>query len=274
MPGAGSLIAANHVYRAAEKDGTVIGHIAGGLFLQQLLELPGIEFDARRWQPLGAPVPYDNVCVATTRSGFTSLAEAMNPGGRELILGSTAPGAAFWDVPMRLKAALALNLKLVEGYEGTNRIMLAMEHGEVDGMCGWGYDALRAIGWEHVQQNDWAVLVQATEQPLPGLERVPLALDLAKTEDARQLIRLGIMVPSRIERPFVVAPEVPTERAQALRRAFAATMQDSEFRAEAEKARLALAPLSGEEVEQAIRDLFAMPDSIRQRLKAVAEQKV
>src|SRR5690606_1474566 len=176
---------------------------------------------------------------------------AMGSSGKQLILGSTAPGAAFWDVPMRLKAALDLHLKMVEGYEGTNKITLAMENGEVDGMCGWGYDALRAIGWERVQRNEWAVLVQATEKPLPGLEHVPLALELAKTDDTRQLIRLGIMVPSRIERPFVVAPEVPAERAQALRRAFAATMQDGEFRAEAEKSKLALEPLSGEEVEQA-----------------------
>jgi len=255
MPGAGSLIAANHVYKVAEKDGTVIGLVTGGLFLQQILGLPGVEFEASRWQPLGAPGPYDNICVTTAKSGIRSIAEAMNPGGKQLILGATAPGAAFWDVPMRLKMALDLNLKLVDGYDGTSKITLAMEQGEVDGMCGWGYDSLRAIGWDRVQAGEWVVSAKITERPLEGLERAPQALDLAKTDQARQLIRLGIMVPSKIERPFLVAPEVPRERALALRQAFKATMDDPEFRADTDKSKLLVAPISGEEIEQAIRDL-------------------
>jgi tripartite-type tricarboxylate transporter receptor subunit TctC len=99
-----------------------------------------------------------------------------------------------------------------------------------------------------------------------------VALQLAKTDEARQLIRLGIMIPSRVLRPFLVAPEVSAERAQALRQAFEATMQDKEFLADAEKAKLELAPISGEEVERLIRDLAAMPDNLKAKLKQITNQ--
>jgi tripartite-type tricarboxylate transporter receptor subunit TctC len=274
VPGAGSLKAANQVYRTEAKDGTVIGHIQGGLFVQQLLGLEGVEFDALKWQVLGVSSPDNNTCVVTKESGLTSLNEVMNPGGKQIIVGGNAPGSATWDVAMRLRSALDLNLKMVDGYDGTAKIRLAMDQGEVDGICGWGYESVRATAWDRVQSGDYVVIAQVTEQPMPELEKVPLALQLAKTEEDRELIRLGIMVPSKILRPFLIAPEVPAERSQALRQAFDATMKDKDFVADAEKSQLELAPLSGQEAEQAIRQLFEMPESIKTRLKQINDKQV
>jgi tripartite-type tricarboxylate transporter receptor subunit TctC len=210
--------------------------------------------------------------VVTKQSGITSLAEVMNPGGKQLIVGGNAPGSATWDVATRLRSALDLNLKLVAGYDGTAKVRLAMDQGEVDGICGWGYESVMATARDRIESGEYLVIAQVTEAPLPGLEKAPVALQLAKTEEARQLIRLGIMVPSQVLRPFLVAPEVPADRVQALRQAFDTTMKDKEFLADAEKAKLELAPISGQEVEKLIRDLAAMPDPLKVKLKQIVEQ--
>jgi tripartite-type tricarboxylate transporter receptor subunit TctC len=274
VPGAGSLKAANQVYRTESKDGTVVGHIQGGLFLQQLLGLEGVEFEALKWQLLGVSSSDNNTCVVTRDSGIASLTDVMNPGGKELIVGGNAPGSATWDVAMRLKSALDLNLKMVDGYDGTAKIRLAMDQGEVDGVCGWGYESVRATAWDRVEAGDYRVIAQVTEQPMPELEQVPLALQLAKTDEARQLIRLGIMVPSRILRPFLVAPEVPAERVHALREAFDATMKDKDFIADAEKSQLELDPITGQEAERLIRELFEMPENIKAKLKQINDKQI
>lgn len=274
MPGAGSLRAANHVYKVGDKDGTVIGHIQGGLFTQQMLGLEGVEFEARKWQVLGAPARDNNTCVVTKEKGVKSLAEARKPNGKELIFGGNAPGSATWDVAQRLRVALNLNVKLIEGYDGTSKLRLAMDQGEIDGICGWGFESLRATGWDRVQAGDYVVVAQVSEKPLPELEQVPLALDMAQTQEDKDLIRLGIIVPSNILRPFVVAPEVPADRVAALRQAFADTLKDPEFLADATKAKLELNPLTGEEVQKLIGDLFAMPDSLKTKLRQINERKI
>src|SRR5947209_3426117 len=90
----------------------------------------GVEFDALRWQLLGVPASDTNLCVATRASGLHSIAEVMNPGGKAFVIGGAAPGSAIWDVPMRLKSALDLNLRVVEGYDGTAKVRLAMDQNE------------------------------------------------------------------------------------------------------------------------------------------------
>jgi tripartite-type tricarboxylate transporter receptor subunit TctC len=273
MTGAGSLIAANYVSRAAPKDGTVIGAPQGGLIFQQLLGLEGVEFDALRWQLLGVPASDTNLCVATRASGLRSIAEVMNPGGKGFVIGGAAPGSAIWDVPMRLRSALDLNLRVVEGYDGTAKVRLAMDQNEVEGLCGWSWESLQATGLDRVEAGDWNIIVQVADQPLRDLPTVPMALDFARGDQARQLIRLGIIIPSKILRPYFVAPEVPADRAAALRDAFAATMNDAEFRADAEKAKLDLAPIAGEDAERLIRELFAMPDELKVRLRQINDKE-
>lgn len=274
MPGAGSLKAANHVYNVAEKDGTIIGSIQGGLFVQQLLGLEGVEFDTLKWQMIGFPTGEKPTCVVTSRSGLKSLVDSMGPGGKQFIAGGNAPGSATWDVPMRLKAALDLNLKMVAGYDGTAKVRLAMDQGEVDGMCGWGYESLRATAWDRVQSGEYVVIARVSDSPMPGLEKVPLALDLAKTEESRQLIRLGIIAPAKTVRAYLVAPEVPAERVRALRQAFGATMKDKDFLHDAEKSKLEIDPIPAEEGQKMVHDLFSMPESIKKKLKEINDQKV
>jgi hypothetical protein len=148
-----------------------------------------------------------------------------------------------------------------------------MDQGEVDGVCGWGYESVRATGWDRVQSGEYLVISQVWDQPLKDLENVPKALDLAKTDEAKQIIRLGILTPGKILRPFVVAPEVPDDRAAALRQAFDQTFKDAEFLADAEKAKLEVSPLSGAEGEALVKELASMPEGLKAKLKEIVGAK-
>ena len=141
MTGAGSLIAANHVYNAAKPDGLTIGHFIGGLFLGQVLGQPGIEFDARKFEFIGAPISDHVVCALTKASGITSLDKWL-ASKTPIKMGGIAPGTSTPDNATRiLKAALGLPIQLVTGYKGTADVRLAAESGEIAGGC-WGWDSV------------------------------------------------------------------------------------------------------------------------------------
>jgi len=141
MTGAGSLIAANHVYKVAKPDGLTIGHFIGGFFLGQVLGQPGVEFDARKFEFIGAPVSDHVVCALTKASGITSVEKWM-AAKTPVKLGGLAPGTSTPDNATRiLKAATGLPIQLVTGYKGTADVRLAADGGEIAGGC-WGWDSI------------------------------------------------------------------------------------------------------------------------------------
>jgi tripartite-type tricarboxylate transporter receptor subunit TctC len=275
MPGAGSLIAANHLYSVAPKDGTVIGNIHGNLFMQQAFEAEGVRFDATRFGYLGVPAVDNILCVAHRRTGFKSLKDAQNPGGRQIVLGGSAFGATTDDDAALLKEALDLNLKLVQGYDGTAKIRLAMEQGELDGLCGWSWESVKTSNYEQIASGEYVVIAQATERPLPDLPQsdAPLASDLVRGAEGRELIRTAIIIPSRTTRPYILPPGVPPERLAALRVAFQETLRDPQFLADAEKAQLAIELVSAEETEQLVQAQLAMSPTLKARLKELLVPK-
>jgi tripartite-type tricarboxylate transporter receptor subunit TctC len=224
MPGAGSLIAANHLYRVAKPDGLTVGNFAGGLILAQVLGQPGIEFDARKLAWLGVPARETCVCALTRASGVSSV-EAWMAAKKPVKLGGTGVGASTDDVPRILAATLNLPIQLVRGYKGTADIRLAAESGELAGGC-WQWESIKATWRQGLDSGEVAVLLQVSPKPLPDLPNVPLAPSLAKTEEARQLIHAGIIVPSEIGRLYALPPGTPADRVQTLRTAFVETMRD------------------------------------------------
>lgn len=266
MPGAGSLIAANHVYKVAKPDGLTIGHFGGGLFMQQLLGGPGIQFDGQKFEFIGVPVQDTRACALTKASGITSM-ERWMAAKTPIKIGATAPGDLVHDAPKILQAALNLPIQLVSGYKGTADIRLASEAGELAGGC-WGWDSIRATWRKALESGDAVMVVQMVSKPHPQLPKVPLAVDYAKTEEARQLIEQGVTTPALTNRPFVLPPGTPKDRVQLLRKAFSATMDDPQFRADAEKSKLDLDPLSGEEVQKMISGMFQLPPALINKLKA------
>jgi tripartite-type tricarboxylate transporter receptor subunit TctC len=264
MTGAGSLRAANYLYRIAKPDGLTIGHFLGGLLLGQALGREGIEFDARKFEYLGVPVRETSICALDKKVGFSTV-EQWLASKTPVKLGGIAPGNATDDVPKILQAGMGLPLHLVSGYKGTSEVRLAVQGGEVSGVC-MGWDSLKATWRKQLDAGETVILVQATPRPHPELPKVPLAVNFAKTQEGRRLIEVGIHDLSAIFRPYALPPGVPKDRLDALRRAFVETLKDPEFLAAAEKSRLSIDPVSGEEVRKIVAGLFELPPALQSRL--------
>ncbi len=268
MTGAGSLISANYVYKAAKPDGLTIGHFNGGLFFNQVLQAPGVEFDARKFVYIGAAVKEECPFAFSKKSGITSMEKWM-AAKTPVKMGGVAPGAYAPDNVIRvLKAALGLPIQLVSGYKGTADVRLAVEQGELAGTS-WGWASMRSTWRKSLETGDVVVVLQGVPEPFPDLPKVPLAISYAKTEEARQLIEVGIHSPSVFARPFVLPPGTPKEQTQILTKAFLETLKDKEFLAEAEKAKLDIEPVTARDLEKAVAAIFKLDPSMVPKLKDI-----
>jgi tripartite-type tricarboxylate transporter receptor subunit TctC len=267
MPGAGGLVAANHLYKVAKPDGLTIGHFSGELLLGQVLGRPGIEFDARGFEYIGVPSNEHVACAFAKASGITSLDRWLSAPA-PLKLGGTAPGSNSDNATHILKVGLGLPIQLISGYKGTAAIRLAVESGELHGAC-FNWVSMRSA-WQHaLESGDVVVVLQLAPQPQPGLASVALVGDLANTEEARKLVSATIYRASALARPYVLPPGTPKARVQLLRAAFLAALRDPEFLADARKAKLEVNPRSGEEVEGLVADLFTLDPATVARLRAI-----
>ena len=267
MTGAGSLISANHLYRVAKPDGLTIGHFNGALFLGQALGQPGIEFDARKFELIGAPIKEDAVCALTRASGITSIEKWM-AAKTPVKLGGVAPGGTPDANARILKAALGLPIQLVSGYKGTAEIRLAASSGEVAGAC-WSWESMRSTWRGALDSGEVVAVLQTSARAFPDLARVPLASSLAKTDEARQLIKVGIQNAAAFARPLALPPGTPKERVLILRRAFQETLKDAAFLAEVDKAKLTLDPVTAEELERMVVEAFALQPALLAKLKDI-----
>jgi tripartite-type tricarboxylate transporter receptor subunit TctC len=267
MAGAGSLIAANHVYKVARPDGLTIGKFNGSLMLGQVLGQAGVEFDARKFEFVGAAVKEDVVCSLTKASGITSVEKWM-AAKAPVKLGGVAPGASPDNSGRVLKAVLGLPIQLVSGHKGTAEIRLAVDGGELAGSC-WSWESMRATWRGALEAGDVVPVLQLTGKPFPDLPNVPLAINLTKSEEARRLILVGLQNTGAFARPFVLPPGTPKDRVQTLRRAFHETLKDPGFLAEVEKIKLTLDPVTADELEKMVGDLFTLDQALVARLKDI-----
>jgi len=268
MPGAGSMIAANHVYKSAKPDGLTLGHFVGSLFMQQLLGRPGAEFEATKYEFIGAPIPEKTACALTKASGITSI-DRWFAAKTPVKLGATGSGPIV-DVPKILKSAVGLPIQLVLGFKGTADIRLAAESGELAGAC-WSWDAIKSTWTRGLESGEVNIVLQAVAKPFADLPKVPLAIGYAKSEDARRLIEVGIHDAADIARPFVMPPGTPKDRVQIIRQAFFATLKDPAFVAEAGKSKLDIDPVSGEAVEKIVAAIYKMNPAMLAKLKEVLD---
>lgn len=270
MPGAGFLIATNYMYAQAKPDGLTIGNWIGGMFTAQLVGRKGVEFDARKFEYLGAPTKNHDLCLMTKASGITSVEKWM-AAKTPVKLGSTPPGGTPYDTAAVLREALGLPMHIVSGYKGTAEIRLAVEAGEVAGLCGLSWASAKSTWRKGLESGSVIVVLQNAPAAHPDLPQVPVAINLAKTDDGRKLIQAGIHDLSAVTYPYSVPPGTPKERVQILRRAFMETMKDQEFLAEAGKAKLEVDPVSGEEVERIVAGLFKLDPAVIGKLKEIVK---
>ncbi len=268
MTGAGSLIAANHLFKVAKPDGLTIGHFIGGLFLGQVLGQPGVEFDGRKFEFIGAPITDHVVCALTKASGITSVEKWM-ASKTPVKMGGIAPGTSTPDNATRIfKAALGLPIQLVTGYKGTAEVRLAAESGEVAGGC-WGWDSVKTTWRKAIESGDAVVVLQANRKNHLELPQIPQAIKLAKSEDARRMIDVGIHADSDIVRTYTLPPGTPKDRVQILRKAFDDTLKDAEFLADAKKSNLSVDPVPVDEIERDLSALFKLDPALVAKLKDI-----
>lgn len=267
MTGAGGIIQANYMYLQAKPDGLTIGNNIGGLILQQIMGAKGIEFDGRKFEYLGVPGVDHPVCALTKASGITSL-EKWYAAKEPVKLGGVGPGGTASDVARIMQAALQLPVKVIDGYKGTSNIRLAAESGELAGGC-WAWESIKVTWRKGIESGDVNVVVQAMPKKHPDLPQVPLAIDFAKGEEGQKLVKHGIHDIAVMTRLYFLPPGTPKERVQVLRQAFAGTLKDPAFVAEAEKAKLEIDYVPGEEIEQIVQGLFKLEPNLAARMKQV-----
>ena len=265
MPGAGSLIAANHLFNVAPQDGSVIGVLVPTILFNQMMGEDNIRFDGAKFHwignPLGSPVVstvFHTAPIKTWRDALTTTVMMGAPG-------STGPDATSVHL---INATLGTKFQVVSGYKGGQDIVLAMERGEVHGRASQTWAGWLATKPDWIKEGKLVPLFQVARKPLPALKDVPLLIDLVQGEGNKALVRAYVNVID-MGRPLAAGPGVPAERVTALRRAFDATMTDGAFIAEAEKMQIDLGAITGEDLQVMVREVTGLDATLINRLKDV-----
>jgi tripartite-type tricarboxylate transporter receptor subunit TctC len=264
MEGAGSLRLANWLYKAAARDGSVIGTIGRGIAFDPLLGGQGAQFHAAEFGWIGSANDEVSVCMSWGRRHVARFEDVFT---RELIVGGTGATADTDLFPKILNNVLGTKFRVITGYPGGNDVTLAMQRGEVDGRCGWSWSSIKTNHPQWVKDGTINLLVQLSLARHPDLPQVPLIMDFIKTEEQKAILRV-VFARQVMGRPFLAPPGVPAERLAALRKAFDATMQDRQFLAEAEKLKLEITPVTGAAVQQLVTDVYRMPPEVLKKAAA------
>jgi tripartite-type tricarboxylate transporter receptor subunit TctC len=261
MEGAGGLRLANWLYQAAPRDGTVIGATSRSVAFEPLLGNKGAQYDASKFTWLGSANDEVSVCVAWHTSGVTKFEDLLS---KELTVGSTGTADDTYQFPRFVNNVLGTKMKIITGYPGGNDVSLAMERGEVGGRCGWSWSSVKSIRMSWVTEKKMHLLMQFSLAKHADLPDVPLIMDLARTDEQRQMFRL-IFARQVMGRPFQGPPGIPADRLRALQQAFMDTMKDKEFLAEAEKAQFEITPVAGEAIEKLVAEAHRTPLAVAEK---------
>jgi tripartite-type tricarboxylate transporter receptor subunit TctC len=266
MPAAGSVALANHMYARAPKDGLTIGMIFPGVVVGPLLDekMPAT-FKPAEFLYLGSANVSIRVCATYRTSKTKTFGDAL---ARETTIGANAPGGSLFDYAYFLRNELGAKFNIVRGYPGSSDIVLAMERGEVEGLCGLDWSSLQSQRPHWVKEKAINVILQAgmdTDQNLAAIGAAPM-WDYVKDAETRAVLEL-IVSQQVFGRPFMLPPDTPKDRADILRKAFDATMTDPAFLAEAAKMSLDIAPASGARVQELVEKLYAAPASVVSRAR-------
>jgi len=264
MEGAASLRLANWLARAAAKDGTVFGTIGRGTAFDPLLGQKGAQFTGTDFNWIGSANDEVSICVAWGTSNVSRFEDLLT---KELTIGGTGASDDTVQFAKVLNNVLGTRLKIVTGYPGGNDITLAMERREVDGRCGWSWTSVKANHPTWVAEKKIHVLVQLALGKHPDLPNVPLITDLATTAEQAQVLKL-IFARQVMGRPFLAPPDVPKDRVAALRQAFMDTMNDKDFRADADRTRLEITPVPGEALQALVQELYRTPAAVAHKAAA------
>jgi tripartite-type tricarboxylate transporter receptor subunit TctC len=258
QPGAGSATMSNALYASGAKDGTVIGAPFNGMPTMPLLQPEAARFDPTKLGWVGSANRATQATYVWHTAPIKTIEDIFK---QEFVVGSQAPGSSQHDYPAVANVLFGTKFKIVNGYEATPKIHLAMERGEVMGSASTSYSTVKAITGSWLQEKKISVIGQWSLRKHAELQNVPMWLDFAKTEQQKQALRL-LLVRLEFGVPYFTPPGVPPARLDALRRAFDATMKDPAYRAESEKAKLEVDPMTGEEVQALVEEAARTPPEI------------
>lgn len=263
MPGAGGIKATSYLYNVAPKDGLSLGAVHPSAIMEPLMGAKKPQYDSSRFNYIGSANSETSLCILRTDAAVKSFKDALE---RQAVLGTASRGGSTGAFAATYNRILGAKFKLVSGYRGTHEISLAMERGEVQGFCGqfWSSLMTQTPNWQ--KEGKIRVIAQEGLKGRPELDKlgVPLVYSFASTDEARGILRL-MYAPLMFGRPYIMPPEVPETRVQAMREAFAAAMKDGALLADAAKARLEINPVGGAEVRDLVASLYAMPASVVKR---------
>ncbi len=270
MTGAGGLIAANHLYNRVKPDGLTIGAWASPLVLQQIMGNEAAQFDGRKFGYLGIPSPYDTVCTFNQQSGIAKMDDWIHA-KRPLKISTIGPGTSTSDIPKILKVALNLPMDVIDGYKGGADARLAVESGEVDGYCGsWG--TVETVWRSAYESKKIVPVLQTSLKSDPRHKNIPLAINYARAEEARELLKVADNV-HVAQFPFSVPPGMAKDRLELLQRAFLRTLKDPELIAEAKKSQLDIDPVDGPTIAKSLGSLYDLKPATVAQLKEILVPK-
>jgi tripartite-type tricarboxylate transporter receptor subunit TctC len=267
MPAAAGLAAASALYTTADKDGSTIAAFTNGAAMEPLFGNTSARYDAQKFNWLGSIGKLQNVCATWHQSPVKTIEAAR---AREVIVAAAGATSNTAIVPKALNALIGTKFKVIAGYDTGAGLTLSIERGEAEGICGLSWSTIKASRPHWIRDKLLNIILQMGLQKLSDLPDVPSALDLVTDPENRPVLEL-ILIRQEAGRPFAAPPGVPAGRIAALRRAFAVTLDDGEFRAEADKAQLEIEPLTAREIETFLARAYGAPRTTVQKAAALVE---
>ena len=267
VPGAGGLVAANNLYNTAPRDGTVFAITGRTAAIEPLLGNKNAKFDGRQFNWIGTANVEYTTCTLWHTAKVKTLQDAMR---MEAVVGGSGADATEVIFPKAANKLVGTKFKVVLGYPGSTEILLAMERGEVEGFCGIGWTFLKLRKGDWIREKKVNILYQMSIEKHPELPDIPAIIDYARSPEDRGVFEF-LFAPQEMGRPFFAPPGVPAERVAALRAAFARTLKDAQFLAEAEKMGVEVQHVGGEQIQSLVERIYASPPEVIARAKAVAE---
>ena len=271
QPGAGGLTAFNHAGKVAPQDGTFLTLVGQGLMVHEPTGQPGMQLSLAAFKWLGNFSQAPNVTAVWSTSKAKTLADAQR---MEVVLGSTGAGSPDAQIPAVYNALIGTKFKVVYGYEGGGALNLAMERGEIEGRGTNTWGSYKATLPKAVAEGKLVPLIQIGLKTDRDLPNTPLFLDTVKGDAVKEPVARFLSLTTTISRPLAAPPGVPDERVALLRRAFDETVRDPEFLAEAVKLSVDIDPMTGAEMQEAVKQILATPKDVIVRTQAALEGKV
>ncbi len=257
MPGAGGMIATNYIYNAAPKDGREIASVARETPSLSMLHSPGVQWDSLKFNWLGTPTSDINICIVNANSAIKTAQDLYT---HESTWGTDGVGSGMHIFPVALDEILGMKMKTIDGYADSGVAMLAVDRGEIDGVCQSAETLLLARG-DEIKSGKVRVVLQAGLKPSPQFPNVPFVLDLAKTQEQKQ--ELSFLYASQaFGRPFVAPPGTPADRVAVLQKAFLDTFKDPDFLAGAKTQGYTINPISGPDMTAMVQELGKTPQPV------------